>query len=91
MMKMRPVASLAVEPDETLVFQPGGYHLMLFDLQAPLMPGETHSITLVSENCGEALVTAEVQSLLQKSAPITPMKHHAGHNMHSGHSTGDRK
>lgn len=91
MMKMRPVASLAVEPDETLVFQPGGYHLMLFDLQAPLMPGETHSITLLSENCGEALVTAEVHSLLQKSAPITPMKHHAGHNMHSGHSTGDRK
>ena len=90
LMKMRPVASLAVEPYETLVFRPCGYHLMLFDLHAPLLPGEPHSITLVSDNRGEALFTAEVQVLLQKSAPITPMKHHAGHNMHSVHSTVDR-
>lgn len=41
-MKMRPVeGGLQVKPGETVTFKPGGYHVMLVDLKAPLVQGKT--------------------------------------------------
>lgn len=45
-MRMVEVASISIEPGATLVFQPGGLHLMLFEPQTALNVGETVSVTL---------------------------------------------
>lgn len=46
-MKMRPVeGGLQIKPGETVTFKPGGYHVMLVDLKAPLQQGKTVEATL---------------------------------------------
>ena len=39
-----------VGPGETLALEPGGYHLMLMGLSAPLLPGDEVTITLAFED-----------------------------------------
>jgi copper(I)-binding protein len=49
-MKMRPVqGGLEVKPGETVTFKPGGYHVMLVDLKAPLQQGKTVEATLKTD------------------------------------------
>jgi hypothetical protein len=60
-MVMRPVAAVPVGAGETVSFEPGGYHVMLMGLTAPLMPGQTFEVTLVFEHAGEVVVTATVR------------------------------
>ena len=45
-MKMEKVKSLSIAPGETIKFQPGGYHFMLFGLKSPLEAEESFSLTL---------------------------------------------
>lgn len=53
-MRMRPVAGGVVIPaGETIRFEPGGLHVMLFGLEAPLTEGSPQSLTLVFEDLGE--------------------------------------
>jgi copper(I)-binding protein len=41
-MKMRPVeGGLAIKPGETVTLKPGGFHMMLVNLKAPLQQGKT--------------------------------------------------
>jgi periplasmic copper chaperone A len=57
-MKMREVeGGLNVKPGETITFKPGGYHLMLVDLKAPLQQGKSVDATLKVDNGG----TAEIE------------------------------
>lgn len=81
MMKMRPVAAVTVAPGETLLLQPGGFHLMLLGVDAKLVPGETHGMSLQTEGCGAIAITAEVRSLFNKTAPAEKMHDHSGHSM----------
>ena len=60
-MMMQPVASVHIGAGETVSFEPGGYHVMLMGLTAPLIPGQTFDVTLVFEQAGEIVVTAEVR------------------------------
>ncbi|MCJ7800081.1 MAG: copper chaperone PCu(A)C [Polaromonas sp.] len=46
-MRMRPVPVLDIPAGKTLAFQPGGYHVMLLDLKAPLVKGSSVPLTLV--------------------------------------------
>jgi copper(I)-binding protein len=61
-MVMQPVESIAIGPDETIVFEPGGYHIMLFDLTEPLEVDSTIEVTLEFENAGEIQVQAIVKA-----------------------------
>lgn len=45
-MRMVEVESISVDPGATLVFQPGGLHLMLFEPQVALTVGDSVSVTL---------------------------------------------
>lgn len=45
-MRMVEVETISIEPGATLVFQPGGLHLMLFEPQVALTVGDTVSVTL---------------------------------------------
>jgi copper(I)-binding protein len=61
MMEMRPVESIAVPAGQTVALEPGGYHIMLLDLAAPLQIGEQIDLTLVFERAGQINVTAEIR------------------------------
>ena len=60
-MTMRPVAAVHIGAGETVSFEPGGYHVMLMGLTAPLVAGQTFEVTLVFEHAGAVVVTAEVR------------------------------
>jgi copper(I)-binding protein len=60
-MKMRPVAGLAVAPGNPVTLKPGGYHIMLVSLKRALIEGEKVPLTLTFEKAGPVSVTAVVQ------------------------------
>ena len=49
-MKMRAVPALALPAGQTVELKPGGYHVMLMDLKAPLPKGSTVPVTLFFQN-----------------------------------------
>ena len=89
MMKMRPVAAVTVAAGEALLFRPGGFHLMLLGVEAELVPGESHPLSLLTEDCGTIEMIAVVRSLFQRSAPGEKAHDHSMHQQptedHSGH------
>jgi periplasmic copper chaperone A len=54
MMRMKRVSELVIEPQQTIVFQPGGYHLMMFGVKKAYSPGEAVEFELYFDD-GEAL------------------------------------
>jgi hypothetical protein len=62
MMAMQPVDAVDLPAGETVTFEPGGYHIMLIGLSAPLEVGATLEITLTFEHAPSRTVTAEVRS-----------------------------
>ena len=62
--KMREISGgLPVPVGGSLVLKPGGYHVMLIDLNKPLKAGETFPLTLVFEKAGNISITVPVQSM----------------------------
>jgi len=61
-MKMRPVGNLALEPGKPVTFKPGGYHVMLMGLKAPLKAGDSFPLTLNFEHAQPMTVTVSVQA-----------------------------
>ncbi|MSP00386.1 MAG: copper chaperone PCu(A)C [Acetobacteraceae bacterium] len=60
-MKMRPVAGLALEPGKRVTLAPGGYHVMLMGLKAPLKAGDSFPLTLRFEHAPALTVTVKVE------------------------------
>lgn len=61
LMGMREVDEIAVPDGETTALAPGGYHVMLIDLVAPLEAGTSIDVTLEFERAGTVTVEAEVR------------------------------
>jgi copper(I)-binding protein len=61
-MRMRPVPAIEVPAGQTVTLQPGGLHLMLIGLNAPLEQGSTVPVTLVFERAGEIAIELKVES-----------------------------
>ena len=62
--EMRPAeAGLAVAGGETVAMRPGGLHIMLMDLRAPLRAGETLPLTLVFEGAGAVSLAVPVEPI----------------------------
>ena len=61
MAAMHPVDRIEIPAGATVVLEPGGYHLMLIDPNAELVPGERVEITLTFEIAGEVTVRAEIR------------------------------
>lgn len=62
-MKMRPVASLDLVPGKPVKLAPGGYHIMLGGLKAPLAAGQKFPVTFHFEKAGDVTATVAVQAL----------------------------
>lgn len=60
--RMQAQDRIELAPQETLVFEPGGYHIMLMGLARPLIPGDSIELTLRFEKAGEIHVTVPVQT-----------------------------
>ncbi|MGB0411461.1 MAG: copper chaperone PCu(A)C [Pikeienuella sp.] len=73
-MKMRQVkAGIEVPKHGEMVMAPGGYHVMLMGLHAPLVEGETFDVTLIFEKAGEMTVSVPI---------VDRAEHKAGHGAH---------
>jgi copper(I)-binding protein len=63
-MTMRPVeGGLPIEPGRTVKFAPGGLHLMIVGLTAPLVEGDKVPIMLKFEKAGAIRVSFDVQAM----------------------------
>ena len=62
-MKMRPVAGIALEPGKPMTFSPGGYHVMLMGLKSPLKAGDKFPLTLTFEHAQPITVTGTVEAV----------------------------
>ncbi len=49
-MRMRAVEAVELPTGKTVAFQPGGYHVMLFDLPRLLKPGEQFTLELLVDD-----------------------------------------
>ncbi|HSM45541.1 MAG TPA: copper chaperone PCu(A)C, partial [Acidimicrobiia bacterium] len=56
---MRPVDDVEIPTESSLVFEPGGFHLMLFDVER-LEVGDVVEVILMWETSGEMAVEAQV-------------------------------
>jgi copper(I)-binding protein len=69
-MRMHPVKDgVTVGPHESISLKPGGYHLMLMNLNAPLKQGDKVPITLEFEKAGKVDITLDVQGIGAQHAP----------------------
>ncbi len=60
-MKMRPVAGVDVPAGGKVELKPGGFHIMLMNLVAPLQTGNKIVVNLRFEKAGEVTVNAEIR------------------------------
>ncbi|GGF06931.1 hypothetical protein GCM10011611_10530 [Aliidongia dinghuensis] len=51
-MKMRQVDAVPLPAGQAVTLSPGGYHIMLIDLKAPLVAGQSFPLTLTFEKAG---------------------------------------
>ncbi|WP_319529325.1 copper chaperone PCu(A)C [uncultured Cohaesibacter sp.] len=68
-MKMRQVDAIDVPANGSVELKPGGYHVMLMGLKAPLKQGETFPLHLTFEKAGELTIDVEVGGVGAKMAP----------------------
>ncbi len=61
-MKMRPVDGIALQPGAPVTLAPGGKHIMLMGLKAPLKLGDTFPVTFTFEHAAPATVTVTVEA-----------------------------
>lgn len=64
MMRMDHVMSVPIKPGESFEFKPGGYHVMMMGLKAPLEKGEVFPLTLTFKKAGDVQVIVEVTGMM---------------------------
>lgn len=72
-MRMRQVPGIDVPANGKAMLAPGGFHVMLMELKAPLKAGESAAITLVFEKAGRVDVAVPILPL--GTAPAGEHKH----------------
>lgn len=68
-MKMRPVEAIEIAPGEPALLQPGGLHVMLIGLKAPLVAGESFPMTLDFARSGRIEVEVKIEEATRTDAP----------------------
>lgn len=64
-MRMEQIEVLVIPAGESITLQPGGYHLMLMQLNEPLRVGDTHEVVLIFSDGTALNVASEVRALVQ--------------------------
>lgn len=76
-MKMRPVKSIDVNVGEPAALKPGGLHIMLIGLKAPLKEGEKFPMTLTFAKAGTITVDVVVEAPGANAPATHQMGEHA--------------
>ena len=71
-MRMRPVAAIEIKAKGQVALQPGGLHVMMIDLKAPMKEGDVVPITLTFDDGSSKQVDAKV---VRPMAAGMPMEH----------------
>jgi len=74
-MTMREVDSIELPAGEMVELKPGGYHVMLMDLQAQVKEGDEVPLTLTIENKDGSRQTLEVKAAARPLNAPMQMKH----------------
>lgn len=78
--RMEAVESLDIAPGAHIEFKPGGYHIMMFDLRAPLAAGGETRITFSFEKAADMTVTVPVLSMREAAKRSHHSEHEEKHN-----------
>ncbi len=62
-MRMRPIEGIDVPAGGNIELKPGGYHIMLLELQRDLTPDDTLTLTLTFESGAQVEVSAPVRAM----------------------------
>ena len=81
-MRMREIAAVEIPAHQSVVLQPGGLHIMLVGLKAPLKEGERFPMTLKFEKAGEVPVVLNIGGAAADAAPEGEMSMPTGHSDH---------
>lgn len=65
-MKMRPLKSLDLPAGKPVKLEPGGLHVMLFDIERPLRSGEKLPMTLTVEFAGQRMRDVGIEVSVRK-------------------------
>ena len=87
-MRMRQIDSLELPQGVAVQLQPGGYHLMFQQLQAPLQAGTQVPVTLVFKDTKGETSRLHLQVPVQRMAPALSGAAPASHAMPQGHGHG---
>jgi copper(I)-binding protein len=68
-MTMAPVDAIDIPAGSTVVLKPGGYHVMLMGLKAPLKQGDSLTATFIFEKAGRVEVTIPVAGVAAQAPP----------------------
>ena len=77
-MKMRPVAAIEIKAGGEAVLKPGGLHVMLIDLKAPMKEGEHVPLTLTFDDGSRKTIEARV--VRPGAAMMAPSPQAHGHH-----------
>jgi copper(I)-binding protein len=90
-MKMAALPNgLDLPAGKAVELKPGGYHLMLMDLKAPLTKDTTVPLTLTLQDAKGVKSTLALKVLVGMQAPAMPSHDHSTHN-HNEHKHGEHK
>ncbi len=79
-MKMRAVDALDLPAGKTVELKPGGYHVMLLDLKAPLEIGAVVPLNLVVKNAKGGETRIDMKVKVTNAAPAdAPAMDHSAH------------
>ncbi len=74
-MKMRPVPAIEIRAKGEAVLRPGGLHVMMIDLKAPMKEGDSVPITLTFDDGSSKQVDARVVKATAAPAPTEHRQH----------------
>lgn len=75
-MTMRAMkGGLSIPPGQSVTLAPGGYHIMLMELKAPLKKGDKVPVTLKFEKAGEVNVTFAIEGIGAMAPTSSQMDH----------------
>lgn len=60
-MRMRQLETLTIAPGETKSFEPGGLHVMFFEMNRQLEAGSEFPLSLITESGGKLMFTVKVE------------------------------
>lgn len=77
MMKMAKIdGDIVIKPDDELVFQPGGYHLMIFEPTIKIKKGVSFTLVFNFKDKESMAMQGKVVSVLDLAAQTIPHSHH---------------